>query len=335
MTSTLNSHRIADDLAGAQHGMVSRQQLLAAGLTSRIVSRWAAAGRLRLVHRGVYMVGAVALPLGPEQAALLACGKHAVLSHWTAARLAGLPCRDEEVEDGIHITVPHNGRRKRSGIRVYRTGPLHRGDVWRLHGLALTTVARTLLDLAWRLCRSGRRRRLEQLVAVALDHRLTTEAELLAVVTRHAAVRGARLLEEVLGIPGGPRLTRSDAEEELNALLAQTDLPPPALNAWVGRFLVDVFWASERFIVEVDGFASHSSRTSFEKDRERDAVLATAGYTVMRVTWKQLKAKPLKIVARIAWMLGRLSPDRQREPPVDARPPARPRRPAANGEPLG
>jgi predicted transcriptional regulator of viral defense system len=310
----MNPQRIVDDLAAAQHGMVTRQQLLAAGLTARMVSRWLAAGRLRLVHRGVYQVGPVTSPLGPEQAALLACGKHAVLSHWTAARLAGLPCREEEIEEGIHVTVPRSGRRKRRGIRVYRSGCLHPGEVGRLQGLALTTVARTLLDLAEPLCHSGRQRRLEQMVAVALDRRLTTEAELLAVVARHAAVRGARLLKEVLGIPGGPGLTLSDPEEELDAFLAQTDLPQPALNAWAGRFMVDALWAPERFIVEVDGFAAHSSRTSFEKDRERDAVLATAGYTVMRVTAKALRTKPLKTVARIAWMLGRLSPDRPREP---------------------
>jgi very-short-patch-repair endonuclease len=68
----------------------------------------------------------------------------------------------------------------------------------------------------------------------------------------------------------------------------------------VGRLEVDFLWPAQRLVVEVDGFRFHSSRATFERDRERDAVLAASGYTVVRVTWRQLVDEPEAVVARIA-----------------------------------
>jgi very-short-patch-repair endonuclease len=307
MTERQTAHRILQELATREHGIVSRQQLLAEGLTPRIVARWTADGRLRQIHRGVYLVGPVMPPLGLERAALLACGEDATLSHWTAGRVVGLPCRDEDGRGGVDVTVAVNCRRKRPGIRLHRIGRLHPREVQQRDGLRLTRVSRTLLDLAEALCSGGKRRRLEQFVAAALDERLTTEAELHDVARRHDSRREAGLLLAVLSASDGPMLTRSEAEEELYARILEAELPTPKLNARVSRYEVDFLWAAECLVVEMDGRAWHSSRRRFEQDRERDAELATRGYTVMRVTWRQVRDKPLKTVSRIAWVLGRLS----------------------------
>jgi very-short-patch-repair endonuclease len=68
---------------------------------------------------------------------------------------------------------------------------------------------------------------------------------------------------------------------------------------------VDFFWPTERLVVEIDGFAFHSSKPKFEKDRRRDAELAAAGLRVVRITWRQLVDEPEAVLVRLALTLAR------------------------------
>jgi very-short-patch-repair endonuclease len=68
---------------------------------------------------------------------------------------------------------------------------------------------------------------------------------------------------------------------------------------------VDFFWRRERFVAEFDGFAFHSGRKKFERDRQRDAELAAAGVRVVRVTWQQLQQEPEAVAVRLALALSR------------------------------
>ncbi|HEX9109365.1 MAG TPA: type IV toxin-antitoxin system AbiEi family antitoxin domain-containing protein, partial [Longimicrobiales bacterium] len=103
-------------LAAGQHGVVTHAQLLQAGLTPWAISRRARGGRLRTLHRGVYLVGPVALPRTSEMAAVLACGPGAVLSHASAAALWALRAAEQ---GRVDVTVAAC-RRTRSGIRLHR-----------------------------------------------------------------------------------------------------------------------------------------------------------------------------------------------------------------------
>jgi very-short-patch-repair endonuclease len=94
--------------------------------------------------------------------------------------------------------------------------------------------------------------------------------------------------------------TRSEAERRLLQLIRSADLAPPEVNVRLGRYEVDFRWRDERLVVEVDGFAYHANRRAFERDRRRDATLAASGYTVLRVTWRQLVDSPEAVIARIA-----------------------------------
>jgi very-short-patch-repair endonuclease len=87
--------------------------------------------------------------------------------------------------------------------------------------------------------------------------------------------------------------------------LRQGQLPGPEVNAGLQGYEVDFFWRTERLVVEIDGFAFHSSRRSFESDRRRDATLAAAGVRVMRVTWRQLDSEPQALLVRLAQALVR------------------------------
>ncbi len=99
-------------------------------------------------------------------------------------------------------------------------------------------------------------------------------------------------------------MTRSEAEEQMRALLHKSGLPTPSTNVSVGPYEVDMLWRQERLVVEIDGYAFHSSRAAFERDRVRDADLQARGLRVLRVTWRQIRDEPEAVVARVARLLG-------------------------------
>src|SRR3954469_2847135 len=132
-------------LAARQYGLVTRAQLRALGLGETAIGKRAAAGRLHRVHRGVYAVGHRVLPVrGAWMAATLACGDGAVLSHTTAAALWELRATD----GSVHVTVPSSGGRRRPGLVIHRDPTIAADGITTRHGLPVTKVARTLLDLA-------------------------------------------------------------------------------------------------------------------------------------------------------------------------------------------
>lgn len=76
-------------------------------------------------------------------------------------------------------------------------------------------------------------------------------------------------------------------------------LPEPQVNVRVGRWQVDLLWPRSRPVVEVDGYASHSSRWAFERDHAKGAALRDAGYLLLRFSAKQVRDEPERTVARI------------------------------------
>jgi very-short-patch-repair endonuclease len=291
--------RSADDiitaLAARQHGVVSRAQLLGAGVSVKVIDGRLAGGQLSALHRGVYQVGPIVAAHAREMAAHLACGPGSVVSHKSAAvlwQLLPAPARAQPVDILVRAR-----KRRRPGIVARRGRPLQSNDVTKLYGIPLTTAARTIVDLA--ACVSGRE--LEQAVAQSLARRLTTRAQLERLLARARGRRGGGRLRALLH--GQAALTRSEAEERLLALIRKARLPEPATNARIAGFEVDFLWRTERLVVEVDGYAFHADATRFEKDRQRDFALTSTGLRVVRVTWKQLVHEPEVILVRLAQSL--------------------------------
>src|SRR5690349_13656397 len=98
---------------------------------------------------------------------------------------------------------------------------------------------------------------------------------------------------------------RAVAERRLQKLIRAARLPRPVTNVKVAGWEVDVFWPASRLIVEVDGYAYHGNRAAFERDRRKDATLTAAGYTVIRITWRQITEEPLATVALLARLIRR------------------------------
>jgi uncharacterized protein DUF559 len=100
-----------------------------------------------------------------------------------------------------------------------------------------------------------------------------------------------------------PPITRSELERRFLDLCRDAGLPPPAVNAWVIDKEVDMLWAAQRLVVELDSRTYHQTRAAFERDRLRDAALQLAGYRVLRVTHRRLHTEPAAVIAAIRALL--------------------------------
>jgi very-short-patch-repair endonuclease len=294
--------RIAE-LATVQHGMVSRRQLREIGLTGSMIETRKLSGWLLPMHRGVYAVGHRALSrFGEEVAALLAMGPSALLSHQTAARIWGFHRNPEDTD--VHVLVRGGGGRWHHGIN-------HSGTklAWRLErayakGLPVTTPEQTLIDLA--TCLLWTPRALERAVDEALATGLTTRSRLTAATNQSTHRAGAADIRALVAERRPTTLTRSQAEEEFLRLIREAELPQPEINAPVYGFTVDFYWREVGLVVEVDGYQWHASKSAFERDRRKDAILRGNGLELTRVTWDQVKRQRLATTARIASQLATL-----------------------------
>jgi very-short-patch-repair endonuclease len=294
-------HRI-EELARRQHGVITRAQLRALGLGDRAVSRRVAKGRLHRLHQGVFRVGPLVGPYGREMAALLACGAGARVSHGSAAWLHDVRPRTPDTWPA-EVTVPGIRVVRRPGIRVYRAGPgwgrgpgrgrgRGRGrnggapsdEVATVHGIAVTSPGRTLLDLAAVLPTAE----LERAVARAERAGLVTLGDLARLVARHRGRPGIAKLAGVIGRPEGPALTRSELERRFVDAVRALGFPRPRFNVLVAGHEVDGWFEAERLVVELDGREFHGSWTSQANDRRRDRELAALGIQVIRITWDDL-----------------------------------------------
>jgi very-short-patch-repair endonuclease len=281
-------------LAMRQHGVVARRQLEALGLGRGAVAHRITVGRLHAVHRGVYAVGHRRLSgRGHWMAAVLACGSGAALSHASAAALWELRPSEAPLVD---VAVRAGAGRTLAGVRAHRLGGLRDDEVTAVDAIPVTTVARTLLDLAAVVPRRGLERTLDQAEVRELFDLRSLHATLGAHPGHHGAGMLARALREH---QAGTTLTRSELEERFLALCNAHAIPRPQVNARVAGLEVDFLFAAERLVVEVDGFRFHRGRAAFERDRDRDAILALAGVRVLRFTHRQVSERPGLVAAAL------------------------------------
>jgi very-short-patch-repair endonuclease len=290
-------------IAAGQRGLVTNEQLRRLQLSRRSITEAAARGRLHPVHTGAYsLVPAAALPpLADEQAALLACGPRAVISHVSALSLWG-PAGPRGRGTPVDVTVVGSERgRNRPRIRSHRRGRLSRAEVRRRHGLAVTSPALTLLDALPYVSP----RDTEQALDRALARRLTSPTAILETLARHPTQRGVRRLKRLMDPDRPSSMTESAAQERLLAMIRRAGLPPPETEQWLGPYRVDLMWREQRLVVEFDGWDPHGGRRAFDYDRRRDNWMTTRGWRVLRVTWTQLTEEPELVLVWIATELAR------------------------------
>jgi very-short-patch-repair endonuclease len=252
-----------------QDGVASRAQLLAAGLGEKAIDHRVRTGRYRVEHECVYSLGPLSMR-GRLKAALLAGGDEAVLTHAGAL----VPYRVLTSVVTIDLAIPKQ-RRDTDKLRFHRLS-LAEDEVTRRDGMRVTTIERTLLDIA--ACGADIRR----LAQEALAKRLTTQAKLSRLAQRHKGDRGAPALRRIAGEPH----TRSNLERMFLRFLAENGFPQPQCNRQLGPFTVDCYWPEYQLVVEVD---EDAHQFTFEEDRARDRYLAGLGLRTIRVTEASLR----------------------------------------------
>lgn len=293
-------------LARKQHGVVTRAQLLALGLTRRGIEHRRANGRLHCVWRGVYAVGRPELSRrGVWMAAVLSCGPGGALSHESAAALWGIA---RESGWDVHVTVPRPVKRRRPSIAVHRRASLTAADVTTHVDIPVTTPTCTLIDLA--ACWPPRR--VEAAVNEA-DKLGFVDVEALRSALDGLRWRpGATALKRLLDRPTFV-LTDSELERRFLPVARRAGLPAPSTGERVNGFNVDFHWRELGLVVETDGLRYHRTPLQQARDRERDQAHAAAGLTALRFTHAQVAFEANQVEATLAAVSRRLRAERTHE----------------------
>ena len=301
MTSNVRgSSREVPAIAAEQAGVFTLAQAGDEGWTPRQVRRrveehtW-----VRVAGRGYAGAAPEITALGQAWAARLTW-PGCVVSHTTAARLHGFPV---EVDPDTHVVVGA-GAHSATRLRAHQVPLADHDIVITAGGLLACSRHRTALDcLVWLP-----EDRALRLFAWLSTHGVLTRAELAAAVPGRLGREGTPRLLRLL------RVTRSGAVSPAERRM-HTLLHAAGLRGWRAGCqifdgdgliaVVDLLFAAERLIVEIDGWAAHGSREAFVTDRRRQNRLVNAGYLVLRFTWEDIVRHPESVVASVQRALNR------------------------------
>jgi very-short-patch-repair endonuclease len=291
-------------LLSRQRGVFSAHQAIQLGADWNRLYRMCNSEEVTKILPRVYRLEGTARSYEQELvAAHLWAGHTSVISHRTAAALLGLCDRDT---GRIEITSRRGLRSPHPKIVVYGRPPLPPVDVSRVHGLPVSTMPRTLIDMA--------------AVSPASDVDWALDAAIRAGMPRDLflerfsdlAARGrdgiALLRKLVAERTFEQELTESPFERRLLRLLRSAGLPLPLCqfvitdSGFTAR--VDFAYLDQRLIIEADSYRWHDGRAAFEHDRVRLSELASRGWRVLLITFLQLKYRPVEVVVRIRRALG-------------------------------
>ena len=282
-------------IASHSHGVVSRAQLLRAGVTVDEIRHRLRTGALLTEYRGVYRVGHRAPSREARYlAAVRACGEGALLSGLAAAHLLGLL---KGAPPAAEVTAPTQRRVK--GIRTRRSRRGDARDAWTWHGIPVTAVPHTLVDVAAVLAVDDLARACHE---AGVRHG-TTPAEVEAVLSRRPSAAGAANLRGVMR--GDARVTLSKLETRFLERLRDAELALPQTNRLAGGRRVDCRWPQQRLTVELDGYRYHHSRHAWEQDRRREREARARGDEFRRYTYGDVFEDPRLMLAELRALLPR------------------------------
>jgi hypothetical protein len=278
-----------EELAARQFNRVSRLQLYELGLSDRAIDGRLASGRLVGVEQGVFALPPVLEhdDWGRWMGATLTAPA-TVLTHQSAAAAGGYWSLSRPFE-----TVTRSGsggRRRHGGLLVYRSTTLE-GEWEELRGIPITTVPRTLLDLAGQVSE----RALARAVREAVRLQLTSVDAIADCIGRHRGRRGALRLARVLARYAGLPLERARSGAEVRALelLRDAGRRLPRLNVRIAGEEADLSWPADRLIVEIDGGPFHLDKG---EDARKEAVWRAAGWAVRRVLSDDVYERPERLL---------------------------------------
>jgi very-short-patch-repair endonuclease len=281
--------RIAE-MAGRAHGVVTRTELVAAGITKAEIDGRLRSGSLIAVFRGVYSVGYRSPSVEARyMAAVKAAGKGAVLSGLAAAHLFGLVKGKAPPPE---VSAPTMRRIKGVKTRRRRLERRHK-TVWR--GIPVTTLPRTVIDLSSLLSLDDLSRAFHE---ASVRYRITPDQVEAAIPGRQP---GADNLRRVLR--GDAHVTLSKLERAFLRLLRAARLPLPVTNRPAGGRYVDCRWSKHGLTVELDSYRFHNTRLAWERDRRREREAYARGDQFRRFSYDDVTKRPEEVVAELRPLL--------------------------------
>jgi very-short-patch-repair endonuclease len=264
-------------LAGGQHGVITRRQATTVGLTRREIERRLEAGWLVGLYDGVYAVGHTALTDKSRLiAAVYACGPQALAGYRAAGAMWAVLRQPQRIE----VTAPR-GCKPKKGFTLHRSRYIHEEDRALVDNIPVTSLARTIVDLADVLPE----RQLASAVHEAEVQRLFDLTQVQRVLEKLPGRKGRHKLNRVLAAYRDVQpFTRSRGERVVLRMCEDHGLLTPRTNTWVGAHEVDFYWPEARLVLEFDGGAVHRTTKAFYEDRKRDRALAAQGIHVVRAT---------------------------------------------------
>jgi hypothetical protein len=276
------------ELAGRQFNRVSRRQLLDLGLSDKAVRHRVVTGRLVAVEQGVFAIAPVLEDDWGRWMAATLTAPGSVLSHMSAAVAWGLL----SVERGVEcVTRPGSGGpRRHGGVLAYRSSTLD-GDVVMNRGIPITSVPRTLLDLA----RTVGDRALARALRESVRLKVMTLAALGDRLEEYRGRRGSRRLAETVARYAGLPLERARSGAEIRALevLRDANRPLPRLNARIAGEEADLSWPTERLVIEIDGGPFH---LDVGEDARKQRIWEKAEWTVRRIPSEHVYERPERLL---------------------------------------
>ena len=292
-------------VAAGQFGVIHRKQARVAGMSNRQVEYRVLTGDWQRLYPCVYRVAGAPTSWRQQlMAVVLWAEQRCALSHRTAAALWGFArFREGPVELSVtrNLPAPH-------AATVHKLAALLPSETAVIDGMRVTTPTRTLLDLS----AIEDRPTINACLDEALRRRWTTIEKLEMALARATHRRGVDVLRPlVAAIRGGEAPTESELERRVLDFLDAEGFPRPTTQARVfaGDKLrrLDFRFPGTKVVIEADGYASHSSAASFEKDRDRNDALVAHGYRVFHWTWAALRDRPEQLAARLQQALDETS----------------------------
>lgn len=293
--------------AMTQHGVFARAHAMECGLTDAMIRTRVAAGRWERLHPGVYrLTGSQPTWRQRLLAVCFAWGPGACASHRSAAilrRLAGF------AGNAIELIVPRDRRRCGPPGIVHRPRSLPAVDVEIVDAIPVTTVARTLLDVAGLVPRDV----LEEALDDALQRGLVSLPRLRWRLedVGGRGTPGTAQLRELVEAGSAHGVPKSVFETRLLRVLRDNGLPEPERQYEirnVGRVVarVDFAYPDARLAIEADSYRWHAGRRAFERDLARRNAITALHWRLFHATWRDL-ADPRRIIGEVTAALG-LSP---------------------------
>jgi hypothetical protein len=277
-------------LAGQQFNRLSRAQLVELGLEDNAIHHRLAQHRLVVVEQAVFAIPPVLDDDWGRWMGATLTAPGSVLSHFSAAQAWQLWSQPRAL---VTITRPgRGGPRRHGGLWVYRSTTLE-GNTQKLRGIPITTVPRTVLDLAARITTKA----LARLVRDAIRLGLCTLAELFEYCVRYRGARGTGRLRAVLIRYAHLPLHRARSGAEVRAMeaLREGGFDVPNLNFLVAGEEADLSWPKQKVIMEIDGGPFHLDRG---EDERKQAIWEGAGWTVGRIPSDDVYDAPERLLAR-------------------------------------